>query len=91
MDVLHRLCLFISGLCLVIMTIVIPWGVFTRYVLSYGSSWPEPMAILLMIVFTFFSAAACYRDNLHISVMAIPDLASPRGPRSRSAISPRSA
>jgi TRAP-type C4-dicarboxylate transport system permease small subunit len=78
MDVLHKACIFVAATCLVIMTIVIPFGVFTRYVLSYGSSWPEPMAILLMIIFTFFSAAACYRDNLHISVMAIPDMASPR-------------
>lgn len=78
MGMLHRLCIFVSATCLVIMTIVIPWGVFTRYVLNFGSSWPEPMAILLMIIFTFFSAAACYRDNLHIAVMAIPDLASPR-------------
>lgn len=81
MAMLHRLCIFVSATCLVIMTLVIPWGVFTRYVLSFGSSWPEPMAILLMIIFTFFSAAACYRDNLHIAVMAIPDMASPRGRR----------
>jgi TRAP-type C4-dicarboxylate transport system permease small subunit len=78
MAMLHRLCIFVSATCLVIMTIVIPWGVFTRYVLGYGSSWPEPLAILLMIIFTFFSASACYRDNLHIAVMAVPDMASPR-------------
>jgi TRAP-type C4-dicarboxylate transport system permease small subunit len=78
MGVLHRVCLFISAICLVVMTVIIPWGVFTRYVMGFGSSWPEPMAILLMIIFTFFSASACYRDNLHISVMAIPDLTSPR-------------
>lgn len=77
MDVLHKMCIFISASCLVVMTVIIPWGVFTRYVLGFGSSWPEPMAILLMIVFTFFSAAACYRDGLHIAVMAIPDMVSP--------------
>jgi TRAP-type C4-dicarboxylate transport system permease small subunit len=73
MAVLHRLCIVISIACLVVMTLVIPWGVFTRYVLGFGSRWPEPMAILLMVIFSFFSAAACYRDNLHISVMALPD------------------
>jgi TRAP-type C4-dicarboxylate transport system permease small subunit len=77
MDGLHRLCLVVSALCLVIMTLIIPWGVFTRYVLNRGSEWPEPMAILLMIVFAFFAAAVCYRDGLHISVMALPDLVSP--------------
>ena len=77
MDVLSKACVFVSASCLVIMTLIIPWGVFTRYVLGFGSSWPEPMAILLMIVFTFFSASACYRDGLHIAVMAIPDMVSP--------------
>ncbi len=81
MDALHKACIFISASCLVIMTVIIPWGVFTRYVLGFGSSWPEPMAILLMIVFTFFSASACYRDGLHIAVMAIPDMVSPMARR----------
>lgn len=77
MDVLNKVCVFLSAACLVTMTIIIPWGVFTRYVLGFGSSWPEPMAILLMIVFTFLSASACYRDGLHIAVMAVPDMVSP--------------
>ena len=50
MDLLHRLCLWICGLCLMVITLIIPWGVYTRYVLGYGSSWPEPMAVLLMIL-----------------------------------------
>jgi TRAP-type C4-dicarboxylate transport system permease small subunit len=77
MGQLHRLCIVISAACIVVMTLIIPWGVFTRYVLGVGSSWPEPMAILLMVIFAFFAAAACYRDNLHIAVMMWPDAASP--------------
>jgi TRAP-type C4-dicarboxylate transport system permease small subunit len=52
MEVLYRFCLWTSGLCIVFITAVVPWGVFTRYVLGYGSNWPEPLAILLMIVFS---------------------------------------
>ena len=74
MDVLHRLCMFIAGVCLVVITIIIPWGVFTRYVLNYGSSWPEPLAVLLMIWFSFTAAALCYRERLHISVQILPML-----------------
>jgi TRAP-type C4-dicarboxylate transport system permease small subunit len=73
MDVLHRLCLWISGLGLVVISIVIPYGVFARYVLNAAKSWPEPLAIITMIVVTFLSAAACYRDNLHIGVMVLPN------------------
>jgi TRAP-type C4-dicarboxylate transport system permease small subunit len=72
MDVLHRLCLVAAGCCLVIITLIIPWGVFTRYVLNSASSWPEPAAVLLMIWFSFLAAAVCYRENLHIGVAVIP-------------------
>jgi TRAP-type C4-dicarboxylate transport system permease small subunit len=74
MDALHRACLFLAGLSLVVITIIIPWGVFTRYVLNSAASWPEPMAILLMIVLSFLSAVICYREHLHISVMSIPNM-----------------
>jgi TRAP-type C4-dicarboxylate transport system permease small subunit len=46
--------------------------VFTRYVLNSASSWPEPAAVLLMIWFSFLSAALCYRERLHIGVAVIP-------------------
>ncbi len=72
MDHLQRLCLIIAGACLVIITLIIPWGVFTRYVLNDASSWAEPMAVLLMIWFSFMSAAVCYREYLHIGVQIIP-------------------
>ncbi len=74
MDTLHRLCMVIAGFCLVVITLIIPWGVFTRYVLNIGSSWPEPMAVFLMIWFSFMSAALCYREGLHIGVKVIPDM-----------------
>jgi TRAP-type C4-dicarboxylate transport system permease small subunit len=76
MDALHRGCLVVAGICLVTITVIIPWGVFTRYVLNYGSSWPEPMAVLLMIWFSFVSAAVCYREGLHIGVGVLPGLLS---------------
>jgi TRAP-type C4-dicarboxylate transport system permease small subunit len=72
MDLLHRLCMLIAGACLIVITVIIPWGVFTRYVLNSASSWPEPMAVLLMVWFSFLSAAICYRENLHIGVAVIP-------------------
>src|SRR5215212_3242830 len=72
MDVLHRACVIVAGTCLVIITIIIPYGVFTRYVLNSASSWPEPLATLLMIVLSFLSAIVCYREYLHIGVGVLP-------------------
>jgi len=45
----------------VLISAVIPWAVFTRYVLNSAASWPEPLAVLLTIVLTFIGAAAGYR------------------------------
>lgn len=83
MDALHRICMVIAATCVVAITLIIPWGVFTRYVLHSASSWPEPLAVLLMVWFTFIAAALCYRENLHIAVNVLPNML--RGP-SRTAI-----
>ena len=55
MDEVHRACLFVAGLCLVIIVVIIPYGVFCRYVLNSAASWPEPMAVLLLIVLSFLA------------------------------------
>ena len=72
MDSVHGACLFVAGACLVVITLIVPYGVFTRYVLNSAASWPEPMAVLLMIVLSFLSAVVCYREYLHIGVGVVP-------------------
>jgi TRAP-type C4-dicarboxylate transport system permease small subunit len=73
MDGLYRVCVMIAGGAMVLISVIVPWGVFTRYVLNSASSWPEPAAILLSIVLTFFGAAACYRVRLHMRVSFVRD------------------
>ena len=72
-DRLYLLCIWISGLSIALMSLIIPWGVFTRYVLGTGSNWPEPVAVLLMVTFTFMGAAASYRAGAHIAVGILTD------------------
>ena len=74
MAAINTVCLVVAGLCLVLITIIIPYGVFCRYVLNSAASWPEPMAVLLMIVLSFLSAVVCYREHLHIGVGLLPGL-----------------
>src|SRR6266436_6424545 len=81
MDTLYYACAIIAGSALVLISLVVPWGVYTRYVLDSASSWPEPMAILLSIVLTFFGAAACYRSGTHMRVTVVRDLFPPLGRR----------
>jgi TRAP-type C4-dicarboxylate transport system permease small subunit len=73
MDVVYLASIWMSGLALIVMTIVIPIGVFNRYVMGSGSQWPEPLAILCMVVFTFLGAAASYRAGVHIAVTMVTD------------------
>ena len=74
MDALYLLCVVIAGSALVLISAVIPWAVYTRYVVNRAASWPEPMAVLLTIVLTFFGAAACYRLGLHMNVTLAVDI-----------------
>jgi TRAP-type C4-dicarboxylate transport system permease small subunit len=68
MELLYLLCVWIAGVALVLISAVIPWAVFTRYVLNRAASWPEPAAVLLTIALTFFGAAACYRTSQHMRI-----------------------
>jgi len=81
MDVLYLLCVIVAGSSLVLISAVIPWAVYTRYVLNRAASWPEPMAVLLTIVLTFFGAASCYRRNLHMNVSILIGLLPDRARR----------
>jgi len=73
MDYLYWLCVVVGCTALVLISAIIPWAVFTRYVLNSAASWPEPMAVLLTIVLTFIGAAAGYRFNLHMNVSFFAD------------------
>lgn len=73
MDALYWVCAMIAGTALVVISLIVPWGVYTRYVLDSAASWPEPMAILLSVVLTFSGAAVCYRSGTHMRVTVLRD------------------
>jgi TRAP-type C4-dicarboxylate transport system permease small subunit len=81
MDALYALCVWVAGTALVLISAVIPWAVYTRYLLNSAASWPEPTAVLLMIVLTFFGGAACYRVGLHMRMSFFAALLPPVGQR----------
>jgi len=80
MDLLYWTCAVLGCTALVLISAVIPWAVFTRYVLDSAASWPEPCAVLLTIVLTFFGAAACYRRGVHMNIGVFAAML-PDGPR----------
>lgn len=77
-DAVYLACIWIAGLSIAAMSVIIPVGVFARYVLGFGAQWPEPIAILLMVIFTFVGAAAGYRAGSHIAVAMLTDRLPPK-------------
>jgi TRAP-type C4-dicarboxylate transport system permease small subunit len=73
MERLYLACIVVSAVALVAITLVIPYGVFMRYVMNSASSWPEPFSVLAMVLFSFVGGAAAYRANVHIAVQMLTD------------------
>jgi len=72
-DALYRACIWTAGAAIALMSVIVPIGVVMRYGFGFGAQWPEPIAILLMVVFTFIGAAAAYRAGGHIAVTMLVD------------------
>ena len=67
----------VACVALVLVSAVIPWAVYTRYILNSASSWPEPMAVLLTVGITFIGSANCYRQRIHMRMTVGTDLLPP--------------
>ena len=52
MEWLYIGCVVLSGTALVAITLIIPLGVFMRYAMSSPLSWPEPAAVVMMVMFS---------------------------------------
>jgi TRAP-type C4-dicarboxylate transport system permease small subunit len=77
MEWLYIVCIVISGSALVAITLIIPLGVFMRYAMNNPLGWPEPAAVIMMVMFSFLGGAAVYRANVHIAVEALLNAVQP--------------
>jgi TRAP-type C4-dicarboxylate transport system permease small subunit len=77
MEWLYIACVVLSGTALLAITLIIPAGVFMRYVVHSPLSWPEPAAVVMMVMFSFLGGAAVYRANVHIAVEALLNAVGP--------------
>ena len=71
MEWLYLACVVLSGAALVAITLIIPAGVFMRYAMNNPMAWPEPAAVIMMVMFSFLGGAAVYRANVHVAVEAL--------------------
>ncbi|OLF71016.1 C4-dicarboxylate ABC transporter substrate-binding protein [Maricaulis sp. W15] len=68
-----RSLLLLGGIGLAVMTLIIGWQVFARYVLNASPSWSEQASLVLMIWFVSFAAAAGVKEGFHIRISAFAD------------------
>ena len=78
MEWLYIACIALSGTALVVITLIIPYGVFMRYVMNNPQSWPEPASVVMMVFFSFVGGAAIYRANVHSAVASLLNAVAPR-------------
>jgi TRAP-type C4-dicarboxylate transport system permease small subunit len=78
MDLIYWTGAGVACAALVLVSAIIPWAVYTRYILNSASSWPEPLAVLLTVGITFIGAANCYRQRIHMNMTVGTDLLPPR-------------
>lgn len=75
MDKLYMACVVVCCVSIVVMTVLIAIGVFSRYVLHIGAFYSEPISIFLAVQLTFFGAAACYRADVHLRLEIVENAA----------------
>lgn len=68
LDVIAMICRIITGIALVVLTVIFGWLVFGRYVLNATPTWVEQVALLLVMLIAFLGAAVGVHENTHLSV-----------------------
>ena len=66
LSMLSNVALYVAGAGLVVMTAIVFWQVFLRYVLNHSNAWTELTSILLMSWFIFLGSAVGVRENYHL-------------------------
>jgi TRAP-type C4-dicarboxylate transport system permease small subunit len=68
MNFVSNLLIKLGAAGLVVMTAIISWQVFGRFVLNSSPSWSDQAALILMVWYVFFAAAAGVHEGFHIRI-----------------------
>jgi TRAP-type C4-dicarboxylate transport system permease small subunit len=77
LDGLARAAILVAGVAMVVMTGVVAWGVFGRFVLNDTPAWAEASALLLMAWVILGAAAAGVREAFHMGFETLRDVLPP--------------
>lgn len=68
LDRIAWVCRLLTGIALVVLTVIFGWLVFGRYVLNATPTWVEQVALLLVMFIAFIGAAVGVYEHTHLSV-----------------------
>ncbi|AZO93780.1 TRAP transporter small permease [Halocella sp. SP3-1] len=65
---LEKIITIITGIMILLLTLLISWQVFSRYVLNTGQFWAEELAVISMMWIGFLGAAGALWTDSHIGL-----------------------
>lgn len=74
LDGLALICKVLTGVALVVLTVIFGWLVYGRYVLNATPTWVEQVSLLLVVLITFLGAAVGIHENTHLGVSYFREL-----------------
>lgn len=74
LDFISQICVIITGIGLVVMTIIFGWLVFGRYVLNATPTWVEQVSLLLIVYISFLGAAVGIHKKTHLGVSVFREM-----------------
>jgi TRAP-type transport system small permease protein len=77
LDLISYINLVITGIGLVVLTVIFGWLVFGRYVLNATPTWVEQVALLLIVYIGFLGASVGVHQKTHLGVSVFREI-SPR-------------
>lgn len=76
LDFISRASMLVSGVALVVLTVIFGWLVFGRYVLNATPTWVEQVSLLLVMLIGFLGASVGIHRSTHLGVSYFRELSS---------------
>ncbi len=75
LDAIAYVCTVITGVSLVVLTVIFGWLVYGRYVLNATPTWVEQVSLLLIVLIAFLGASVGIHKNTHLGVSFFREMA----------------
>lgn len=75
LDGIAYVCTVVTGVGLVVLTVIFGWLVYGRYVLNATPTWVEQVSLLLIVMIAFLGASVGIHRNTHLGVSFFREIA----------------